>query len=83
MGIKEQHKYYLDRLGYWRAKINDLQKVCPHEDVTAEYKANTGNWCEVDDSYWVSVECNDCGSYFTVDIEDKEGYHYWGSRVKK
>lgn len=83
MNIKEQTVYYLDRLSYWKAKINDIQKVCPHEDVTAEYRANTGNWDAGDDSYWVDVKCNDCGSHFTVYNEDKDGYHYWGARVKK
>lgn len=83
MNIKDRHKYYLDRVSHWMTKINDLQKVCSHEDVTAEYKANTGNWCEADDSYWVAVKCNDCGCYFTVNSEDKDGYRYWGSRVKK
>lgn len=77
MCIKEQYEYYLDRVNHWKTKIDALQSVCTHKDVTAEYKANTGNWCDADDSYWVAVKCNDCGSHFTVDSEDKDGYRYW------
>lgn len=52
-----------------------LQNECTHENFTGKYGANTGNWCEQDDTYWITCKCPDCEKNWTVyDEEDKEEY---------
>lgn len=81
--IKDQVDYYRSRILYWNNMLEGVRETCPHENVDAKYDANTGNWCEQDNAYWVTVSCRDCGKWFTVDSnEDKEGYKYWGGKVK-
>lgn len=63
-------------------KINELyakkiaiQSACEHKNVIGEYKGDTGNWCQQDDSYWISADCLDCGYHIYADSErDKELY---------
>lgn len=41
--------------------IDALRNECPHDNYTVQYKGDTGNWCQSDDSYWVVINCPDCG----------------------
>ena len=45
-------------------KIN-LQNECEHPNVTKTAKADTGNFCPQDDSYWYEFRCPDCGKFWT------------------
>jgi hypothetical protein len=41
-------------------QIKEIQKVCPHTNVTKTARSNTGNWCKADDRYWYDCFCPDC-----------------------
>lgn len=41
--------------------LEALRAECAHENYTAKYGGNTGNWSESDDSYWVDFHCPECG----------------------
>lgn len=45
-------------------KIN-MQNECEHPNVTKTAKADTGNWCPQDDSYWYEFRCPDCSKFWT------------------
>jgi hypothetical protein len=60
-----------DQINLRYKKIQELQNSCPHEDVQGEYKANTGNWCKDDDSYWIEAKCWDCGKRWNIDSKDQ------------
>lgn len=49
------------------SEITNLQSTCTHENFTGEYKADTGNWCQSDDSYWISAKCLDCDKSLYAD----------------
>jgi len=42
-------------------ELRDHQEKCKHSRGTYKYDANTGNWCEGDDKYWISCHCSVCG----------------------
>jgi hypothetical protein len=44
-----------------------IQQECSHENVVGEMKGDTGNWCQQDDSYWISADCQDCGKHLHID----------------
>lgn len=48
--------------------IRKLKNTCLHENAISEPGANTGNY-DLYESYWVTVECPDCGLYKTYDSE--------------
>lgn len=51
----------------WRTKLKDLQDACPHTDAVKVNKADTGNWCPQDDSYWKECSCPTCGKDWVED----------------
>lgn len=56
-------------------KIKAIQDACPHEKVVGQYKANTGNWCPHDDSYWIEADCVECDKRIWADSQkDAELY---------
>ena len=63
-------------------KIYQLQDVCPHENVTSKYGANTGGYDGPNfDVYWIDVTCKDCGQWQRFDSKvDKEKYRYYGMK---
>lgn len=50
-----------------RKKVADLQEACTHEGLVKVPKANTGNWCKDDDSYWYECACPVCGKNWMED----------------
>jgi hypothetical protein len=70
------------------AELQKLQSECPHEELTGENHANTGNWSSSDDSYWTTYVCPSCGKRWNEDQEEswwdketrefrtKDGYAY-------
>lgn len=44
-----------------------LQAKCRHRNAVAEYRGDTGNWCEADDRYWIDFHCYDCGHRWQED----------------
>lgn len=56
--LKETIRPEIEKLS---KEIRDLQKKCGHKNFTTKKGANTGNWCEEDNIYWVDVRCSDCG----------------------
>jgi hypothetical protein len=52
-----------------QTQIDTIQEQCPHpaEVVTKEAKADTGNWCPQDDSYWYNCHCQLCDKHWTED----------------
>lgn len=46
-------------------ELKDIQNKCRHHNIKYKYGSNTNNWCDVDDTYWVDIECKDCGKRFT------------------
>ena len=57
------------------AKKATIQSACEHKNVKGEYNSDTGNWCQQDDSYWISADCLDCGNHIYADSErDKDLY---------
>lgn len=53
-------------------ELRDIRKYCPHHNIKYKYEANTGNWCEVDDRYWVNIVCKDCGARLTIYSDEYE-----------
>ena len=65
----------LEKINKLNLEIECFRNKCPHENITGRYKSNTGNWCPSDDSYWIDVNCLDCGKRITADSkEDSELY---------
>lgn len=44
-------------------RIQDTE--CKHAGLTGKYRANTGNYCPEDDSYWVEFSCPTCDKHWT------------------
>ena len=46
-------------------EIAELQNKCAHPEkyLKKVNKANTGNWCPQDDSYWTEFDCSLCGKH--------------------
>jgi len=63
------------------SELATIQKECQHPNATGQYKANTGNWCEADDSYWIQAECPDCDKRWTIDSDtDNQEYKNFPKR---
>jgi hypothetical protein len=46
-------------------KIRKYQNViCKHLSVDRKPKANTGNWDQCDDRYWMECRCQDCDKFW-------------------
>lgn len=56
-----------------QSQIDRIRLSCKHPNIEFENKSNTGNWCDADDSYWISIDCLDCGAKITFD-SDQVGY---------
>lgn len=52
-------------------RINFLRENCKHIHYLTTPKSNTGNYDPTADSYWISVECLDCGKHMVFDAEDE------------
>ena len=48
-------------------QLCQLQMECEHENVSHEYKADTGNYSKSDDAYWIEHRCPDCAKFWTTD----------------
>jgi hypothetical protein len=65
-------------------KIKDLQKSCPHKNVNAAYKSDTGNYDPSEDIYWVEVSCLDCGKFMSFDSKrDNKKYRSYPYKYKR
>jgi hypothetical protein len=58
--IKREEKELINRK-------TELQLECKHPFATKTAKADTGNWCKADDSYWYEFKCPDCGKFWQED----------------
>jgi hypothetical protein len=65
--IRSNTNYLENRIAEYRKKVQEWQSRCKHDLVEGEYKANTGNWCAQDDSYWITAKCLDCGKQIHAD----------------
>lgn len=61
--INKHHK----KIAQLRQKVFDIQDACAHEGLIKVPKANAGNWCRDDDSYWYECTCPVCGKFWTED----------------
>lgn len=67
---KQIHQKYLnarEEIAHWNKIIDNIQASCTHPMATKEAKADTGNWCPADDSYWYEYKCPDCGRFWQED----------------
>lgn len=64
-----------NKIKQWDARLNELQKSCPHYHCYYEDKGSTGNW-DRDDSFWRNYECMDCGRAWTTDQSYKQDKKY-------
>ena len=60
--MRERHKL--------AAEEHKLQSVCAHPAAIRRYRSDTGNWCESDDTYWMEIDCPDCGFFESIDSTD-------------
>lgn len=75
-----------DKINKCVNEIKELQNSCKHPQLVGKYKSNTGNWCDVDNDYWVDFHCPDCDKVWYEDQSDisfqnkqyvsKEGYTF-------
>jgi transposase-like protein len=47
-------------------ELDQLEKECPHQDLTYKYGGSSGNWDKSDDKYWIDWKCHDCGKSWTT-----------------
>lgn len=52
-----------------QAAITKHLAICPHKHHISRIGANTGNY-DGDNTYWVDVECLDCGGYMHYDSNE-------------
>ena len=64
---EERERIELEEKKIQTRKLN-LQTGCEHPSAIKIPKADTGNWCKADDSYWYECSCPDCGRRW---IEDR------------
>lgn len=50
-------------------KVEILQDICTHPNVTKISKSNTGNYDPHGDKYWKECRCPDCDKYWREDDE--------------
>ncbi|MND53810.1 hypothetical protein D3C80_448580 [compost metagenome] len=72
LSIKDRRNILHTMIREGQLQLEALRKECPHADKVGRYGSNTGNWCESDNTYWIRVECNDCGSTRTIYSDDPE-----------
>lgn len=69
----------LEAISILNTELHRFRNECQHLNIKYKYKSNTGNWCSVDDSYWLDIICKDCGKPIRIDSErDPEGYKLRG-----
>ena len=55
-----------ERIRHTQECIRRIQDTeCVHVGLTGKYRANTGNYCPEDDSYWVEFKCPRCDKQWT------------------
>lgn len=81
--IKENIDFLNNRIREYQYKIAKWQGICTHEDAFGMYKANTGNWCKLDDSYWIELKCETCGERFHFDSQDNPEEYRKYSKTKR
>ena len=59
----------LKKLKEKQDRLLEVLKQCPHENYKSENGSNTGNY-DLYESYWVNVECLDCGKFMTFDSKE-------------
>ena len=79
--IKSKIEILQSDIAKMQAEIVAIRNQCQHENLTGKFGADTGNWCPDDDSYWVSLKCEDCGKQWTEDQADTN--YVYGSNVTK
>ena len=67
MKIATKRKRIEKKLEAAHKELRALRKECQHENAKYKYGSNTGNWCPVDDCYWVEWNCPDCGMCWTTE----------------
>lgn len=65
--IKRRADTIKSNIEKWNNALEELQDSCKHENASHIDKADTGNWCTSDDSYWTVHHCTDCGKHWTTD----------------
>lgn len=63
------------------AEVAALRTECKHPNLEGKYEADTGNYCELDDSYWINLFCPTCGKRWQSDSETPE-YRMYGREIK-
>lgn len=82
MTIKEKVQRIHSMRNRLTLELQTIQENCPHADMQGKYKADTGNWCSSDDSYWIDAECLDCGKRFHIDSKGP-GYRQFKGKIIK
>lgn len=72
--IKENVEHLMSKVKEYQERIAKHQEQCKHEVVNGEYRADTGNWCKEDDSYWISAVCLDCQKHIYATSDTEEYY---------
>jgi hypothetical protein len=65
--IQKQRDKIKAKINEWTVKLRELEQACPHTNVSRKAKADTGNWCPSDDTYWYEFKCPDCGKFWIED----------------
>ncbi len=58
------------QIGALHKRLKEIEKACPHKNYKSEYHSNTGNYDQWGDTYWVNVNCLDCGKFMQFDSEE-------------
>jgi len=82
--LKQKAKDYLmNKAEKIQQNINELrdelilhQKKCKHPRVVGKYGSNTGHLCEIDDRYWIELDCPTCLKRWYVHLPDDDYYYY-------
>ena len=65
----EVQKLY-DKVKKLNKKILEIQSNCSHRNAVSKLESNTGNYDPDANSYWVTVNCPDCGHYGWYDYHE-------------
>lgn len=74
MKISTKIKRIIKKQQILSEQLNQLKDECHAQGHSGKlqgvYNGNTGNWSSVDDYYWVSLRCPECGKIWSEAQDD-------------
>jgi len=69
--INTHKEKYIEPLNQELFKLRkELQKVCPHENITHKPSETFYEYCERPQHFYASIKCNDCGLWVSEDNDE-------------